>query len=86
MRKVALTTIDNPYDPIDQFDDWYAFDSLKGYNSCSLLARIANTSSDLDCEETNLLIENAIDRIVKLNSLGIYRKVVKQTKEKESKM
>ena len=28
-RIVALTTIDNPYDPVDQYDDWYAFDTQK---------------------------------------------------------
>ena len=76
-RKVALTTVDNPYSPFTQFDDWYAFDEQKGYHSCSLLARIANTSSELNAEETSMKIEQAIDRIVELNALGIYRKVVK---------
>ena len=78
-RKVAITTTDNPYDPFTQFDEWFALDELKGYCSCSLLARIANTSSDLNFEETNVVIENAIDRIVSnLNPFGIYRKVVKE--------
>lgn len=79
MRKVAITTIDNPYDPFTQFDEWYAYDEIKGYHSCSLLARFANTSIDLDAEETNLLIEDAIDRIVNLNGLGNYRKLIKET-------
>ena len=76
MRKVALTTIDNPYDPITQFDAWFAFDEQKNYCSCSLLARIAETSNDLSPKETNEKIEQAIDKIVNLNALGIYRKVV----------
>ena len=76
-RQVALTTTDNPYSPFTQFDDWYAFDEAKGYHSCSLLARIANTSSDLNFEETNAVIENAIDRIIDLNVIGLYRKVIK---------
>lgn len=78
MRQVALTTTDNPYDPFVQFDDWYAFDEQKNYCSCSLLARIANTSSDLDPDETLQIIEQAIDRIVELNPLGIYKKVIKE--------
>lgn len=78
MRKVAITTVDNPYDPFTQFDEWYAYDEIHGYHSCSLLARFAKTSIDLNSEETNLLIENAIDRIVNLNGLGNYRKLVKE--------
>ena len=78
MRKVAITTIDNPYDPFTQFDEWYAYDEIKGYHSCSLLARFANTSIDLDADEVNLLIEDAIDRIINLNGLGNYRKLIKE--------
>ena len=37
---VMLTTVDNPYSPFTQFDDWYSYDVLKGHNTCSLLARM----------------------------------------------
>ena len=76
-RKVAITTIDNPYDPFRQFDEWYAFDELHCYHSCSLLAQFANTSIDLDATEVNDKIEKAIDRIIELD-LGNYRKVIKE--------
>ena len=36
----ALTTFDNPYDPFEQFSDWFLFDMEKGYNTCAYLARI----------------------------------------------
>lgn len=75
--KVAITTIDNPYDPFTQFDEWYAFDEVHGYHSCSLLARFANTSIDLDADEVDSRIENAIDRIIE-NDLGNYRKLIKE--------
>ena len=57
---VALTTVDNPFDPIDDFDNWYAFDLLKGHDSCGLLARV-DTLSD---KEYELEVERAIDDII----------------------
>lgn len=76
MREVFLTTSDNPYDPKNQFNEWYNFDTQKGYNSVSYLARIARTSEALSDEENSLIIENAIDEIISLNLLGIYKKIV----------
>ena len=70
-----LTTIDNPYNPFDDFDNWYKFDTSKGYNSCSYLARIANVSSKLSEEQAHLEIERAIDEICEINVNGKYRKV-----------
>ena len=78
MKSSMLTTIDNPYDPFTQFDDWFAFDEQKGYHTCAYLARLANTSDELSDEENDAEIEKAIDSIVKLNVLGIYRKVQKK--------
>ena len=73
----ALTTIDNPYDPFDQFSQWFMFDTEKGYNSCSYLARIANTSDEMSDQEYNHEVERAIDEIVTINPLGIYKKVMR---------
>ena len=41
MNDYMLTTIDNPYDPFTQWDDWYKFDMVKGYDTCGYLARLA---------------------------------------------
>ena len=70
-----LTTIDNPFDPFTQYDEWYAFDEGKGYHTCSYLARIAITSDNLPDSETEMTIESAINEIVKFNISGIYKKV-----------
>lgn len=78
MRVVALTTTDNPYDPITQFDDWYAYDELQGYGTAAYLGRIAKTSNDLSALDQAIAVEEAIDDIIKLNVLGIYKKVVKE--------
>lgn len=73
----ALTTTDNPYDPFDDFSNWYMFDVEKGYNTSAYLARIAKTSEQLSEKENNEEIERAIDEIIKYNPLNIYVKVKK---------
>lgn len=79
MQQSMLTTTDNPFDPFTQFDDWNAFDTDKGYYTCAYLARIARTSDELSQEEEDYAIESAIDEIVELNTLGIYKKVTKDS-------
>ena len=78
MRRCALTTIDNPFDPFEQFDQWFLYDVEKGYNSCAYLARIAKTSEQLSEPEYNDEIERAIDEIVSLDFMNIYKKAVKE--------
>ena len=83
MTKCALTTIDNPFDPFDQFDSWFMFDIDKGYNSCGYLDRIARTSDQLSEEENDQEIERAIDEIIKYDPLNIYKKVKRQMADVE---
>jgi hypothetical protein len=71
----ALTTVDNPFDPFTQWDEWYAYDARHGYHTPSFLARIVFTSDDLSDADQALAIQSAIDEIVDENVLGIYRKV-----------
>lgn len=73
--KVALTTVDNPYDPFDDFDHWFQYDMQAGYNSCSYLDRIARTSEALSDVENEEEIERAIDEIIKYDFMNVYRKV-----------
>lgn len=72
---VALTTFDNPFSPFTQFNEWFVWDTTHGYNSCGYLARIARTSSQLTDEENNIEIERAIDEIISLDFMNVYRKV-----------
>lgn len=74
-RDVMLTTVDNPFNPFRDFDAWQRFDESKGYNTCSYLARIAKVSDELTDAEEAYEIRNAIDEIVQMNVLGIYKKV-----------
>lgn len=75
-KAIALTTIDNPYNPFTHFNEWFLYDVEKGYNSCSYLARIARTSPNLSDEENFAEIERAIDEIIRLDFMHIYVKVV----------
>jgi hypothetical protein len=77
IKVYALTTIDNPFDPFDDFDKWYAFDIAHGYDSCGYLARIARTSDKFSEEDQEREIQRAIDEIVKLNINGMYTKVAR---------
>ena len=78
MIACALTTVDNPYDPFDQFSEWLMFDTDKGYNSCGFLDRIAKTSDQLSDLENEKEIERAIDEIIKYDFMNIYRKVKRE--------
>lgn len=53
-RQPMLTTIDNPYDPHEEYDKWYEWDVDNGYHTSSYLARLV----DYDFETFN---EKAID-------------------------
>lgn len=75
-----LTTFDNPFDPFEQFTSWFLFDTEKGYNSCSYLARIARTSDQFTEEENDKEIERAIDEIIKYDFRNVYKKVTKKEK------
>ena len=72
---VMLSTIDNPFDYFTQFDQWYNYDVLHGYNSCSYLAKVSFTSDELPESFNQAEIERAIDEIVEININGMYCKV-----------
>lgn len=73
-----LTTIDNPFDPFEDFASWYLFDSKQGYNSCGLLSIFAETSEVYSDDENKFIIEDAIDEIIKADPLQIYKKITKE--------
>ncbi|MFI3173954.1 MAG: hypothetical protein R3Y53_01980 [Bacillota bacterium] len=75
MTNSQLTTIDNPFSPFTQFQEWFQFDIEKGYNTCSYLDRIVRTSEQFSDEENKIEIERGIDEIIKYDFRNIYRKV-----------
>ena len=77
--RCMITTIDNPYDPFEQFASWFLFDEEKGYHTCAYLGRIARTSDQLSDKENELETERAIDEIIKYDFRNIYKKVTKES-------
>ena len=83
MIQYAITTKDNPYDPFTQFKDWWLFDIDHGYNTCQYLARMTKTSDLLSDYENNEEIKYAIDRIIAIDPLNIYKKVTRTVDDEE---
>ena len=77
-NEVMLTTIDNPYNPFEQFDLWLLFDKEKGYNTCEYLARIVNLTNDMSEKEIEVATDRAIDDIILNDPFGIYKKVTSE--------
>ena len=79
--EVMLTTFDNPYDPFDDFVQWFMFDIEQGYYTCSRLARIARSSEEFSIAEDKAETERAIDEIIDYDFLNIYKKVTRNVEE-----
>ena len=77
MADVALTTMDNPYDPFTQPDEWLRFDMEKGYNTNAYLNRMVERENFED--PTVEQISAVIDEIVKLDPANFYRKISKKS-------
>lgn len=75
MTSYMLTTLDNPFNPFTNFDEWYEYDESAGYHTTSYLARIVQTSDELSDADQDVAIDNAILEIVTENILGIYIRV-----------
>lgn len=85
--EIGLTTSDNPYNPLTEYENWEAFDRQKGYGTNEYLARIVRTTYDYGEATYQDDIERAIDEIVNLNLISFthegvsYVKVVNNSEE-----
>ena len=71
-----LTTADNPWSPFTQFNEWYAFDTAKGYNTCAYIARLTGTlDPEMDDYTNDYIMDAAIDEILDYNLTGNYKLV-----------
>ena len=76
-----LSTIDNPFNPFEDYSSWLMFDKEKGYDSAERLMRIAKITDDMTQKEENEEIERAISEIIKYYILNVYVKVSKTLNE-----
>lgn len=79
MREVALTTVDNPYDPFDNFLEWWRFDNDMGYGTCQILDRLTNVSDRMSEKERDSELERGIDELIKADPANLFKKVVRES-------
>ena len=74
-QSYMLTTVDNPYDPVTHWDEWYQYDTSHGYDTCAYLARVCHTSDELSDADQQAAVQDAIYDIVRENVNGLYKRV-----------
>ena len=72
-----LTTVDNPFDPFTQYEQWYWWDFRAGYHTPETLARQVIFSDDLSEADQTSAINQAIDEIIQENISGMHKKVLR---------
>ena len=76
-KQYMLTTVDNPFNPFEQFEEWYLFDKEKGYDCCEKLDRFVEITDEMSEIEKDMETERAINKIISIDFLDIYTKVSK---------
>lgn len=76
----VLTTVDNPYNPIEDFDAWYSQDlQLAMLNdrptTFGLIDRLIGSSEYLSEDEKEFEIQQAIDDIIANDKENIYKRI-----------
>lgn len=79
-EEYMLTTFDNPFNPFTDYKAWYSYDLMLGHNTAGLLGRMVISSNDLSDSDQRSDVEDAMNRILKEDVLGIYRKITASEK------
>lgn len=79
-----LTTIDNPYNPFDDFTAWLSYDNEKNYNTCGRIARIAKIDNEMSQSEIDTEHDRAMDFIIEHDFMNVYKKVWKDELEEQT--
>lgn len=80
-ERVMLTTVDNPFDPFTQFEEWYAWDEAAGYHTTAFLARVVISSDELSEYDQRLAYEEGVNEIIRENVSGMHARVYQNLKK-----
>lgn len=85
IEDAMLTTYDNPFNPFEEFEQWFKFDMIHGHDCCGRLARLCGTSVNVLSDEINEDdADKAMDEIIK-DEPTIYLKVTKESFKQRQK-
>ena len=80
-KELYITTIDNPFDPQTQYDEWRNYDQQLGYNTEQRLASTIDYLQDqARTDDEDLLYELALVEMVRLNPLKVYKIITRPAK------
>ena len=65
-KEIKITTIDNPFSPFTQFDEWYQYDTRFGYDTLGVLNRMSLSSSQLSEKDQKRIEEDSMIALVKM--------------------
>jgi hypothetical protein len=74
MDDFMLTTVDNPYNPFDQFENWLMFDKEKGYDTCERLMRVADQYlfEGMSQQEYDAAVDRAMMDLIDIDILNVF--------------
>lgn len=78
MIEVAVTTLDNPFDPINDFDRWWNEDRHLQHLTCERLSRLGQFSNDLQPIDEIQEMERVIKRMIELFPHEGYRLIKRE--------
>lgn len=70
-----LTTVDNPFDPNKDYDQWLQWDHEHGYYTQELLARVVPIDPDVNDSDRDKIITEGINQIIDNDPVGIYKMI-----------
>lgn len=73
VKEFLITTIDNPYNPFSEYEDWLRFDEENGYNTQNYVARVLQVKDLDDSLSEDEKLDIALESILSINQ-GLYVK------------